>query len=60
MPHSHASRSNKAAFSLRVSTLQEFLDGHRADDALLNREHHLRCIAGGVQAQRDSGSTIPV
>jgi predicted nuclease of predicted toxin-antitoxin system len=33
---------NKAAFSLWVSSLQEFLDGRRPDDALLNREHHLR------------------
>jgi len=33
---------NKAGFSLWVSTLQTFVDDRRADDALLNREHHLR------------------
>lgn len=33
---------NKAALSLWVSTCQDFLDRHRAEDALLNREHHLR------------------
>ena len=32
---------NKAAFPLWVSTLQEFLEAHWADDTLLNREHHL-------------------
>lgn len=33
---------NGAAFSLWISTLQELLEGHPADDAFLNREHHLR------------------
>jgi predicted nuclease of predicted toxin-antitoxin system len=33
---------NKAGFSLWVSTLQTFVDDRRADDALLNRAHHLR------------------
>jgi predicted nuclease of predicted toxin-antitoxin system len=32
---------NKAAFPLWVSTLEGFLNTHRADDALLNRTHHL-------------------
>jgi predicted nuclease of predicted toxin-antitoxin system len=33
---------NKEAFLLWVSTLEKLLEAHRADEALLNREHHLR------------------